>query len=218
MPEVLKINARNPDESLITKAVQILKRGGVIAYPTETFYGLGADGHNEKAIEKIFLIKGRDSTNPLSVIIGDLAHLRDLVREIPEGAVRLMEAFWPGALTLVFRASLSVTPRLTAGTGKIGVRISSHPIATALAKALHQPLTATSANPSGAGECTSAYEVLECLGNQIDAVIDGGLTSGGAGSTIIDITTHPPLILREGAISPVVIRKTLQGAKRENHQ
>jgi L-threonylcarbamoyladenylate synthase len=212
MPEILKINPRNPDESLITKAVRILERGGVIAYPTETFYGLGADGHNKTAIERIFIIKGRDNKKPLPVIIGDVSKLRDLVQEIPEGAVRLMETFWPGALTLVFRASFSVTPRLTAGTGKIGIRISSHPIATALAKTLHQPLTATSANPSGAGECTSAYEVLECLGNQIDAVIDGGPTPGGAGSTIIDITTHPPTILREGVISPFVIQETLRTA------
>ena len=218
MPEVLKIDLQNPDKSLITKAVHILEEGGVIAYPTETFYGLGADGHNETAIDRIFHIKGRDSNNPLSVIIGDMSILRNLAQEIPEVAARLMETFWPGALTLVFRASQNVSPRLTAGSEKIGIRISSHRIATALAKALQQPITATSANHSGASECTSAHEVIECIGHQIDVVIDGGLTAGGAGSTIIDITSNPPVILREGAISQVAIHKTLQTAKKGSHR
>jgi len=218
MPEVLKIDPQNPDIALVTKAVHILEKGGVIAYPTETFYALGADGSNDKAIERIFHIKGRDSRNPLSVIIRDMSYLRSLVQEIPEGAVRLMEAFWPGALTLVFRASQNVSPLLTAGSGKIGIRVSSHRIATALVKALHRSITATSANISGARECTSAYDVIECIGHQIDAVIDGGPTPGGAGSTIIDITTTPPVILREGAISLPIIQKTLQIATPGIHE
>jgi len=207
MPEVLKINPDNLDKYLLTKAVQIIEEGGVIAYPTETFYGLGADGRNENAIERIFLIKGRDIKNPLSIIIGDRRDVGDLVEGIPEIALHLMETFWPGALTLLFTASRNVSSRLTAGTGKIGVRVSSHPIANALAKALRHPITATSANPSGAGECTSVHEVIKCIGDKIDAVIDGGRTPGGKGSTIIDVTTHPPVILREGTISgPLILR------------
>jgi L-threonylcarbamoyladenylate synthase len=207
MPEVLKIDPNNLDKYLLTKAVQIIEEGGVIAYPTETFYGLGADGRNENAIERIFLIKGRDIKNPLSVIIGDRRDVGDLVEGIPEIALRLMETFWPGALTLLFTASQNVSSRLTAGTGKIGVRVSSHPIAIALAKALRHPITATSANPSGAGECTSVHEVIKCIGDKIDAVIDGGQTPGGKGSTIIDVTTHPPVILRDGTISgPLILR------------
>jgi L-threonylcarbamoyladenylate synthase len=209
MPEVLKIDPNNLDKYLLTKAVQIIEEGGVIAYPTETFYGLGADGRNENAIERIFLIKGRDIKNPLSVIIGDRRDVGDLVEGIPEIALRLMETFWPGALTLLFTASQNVSSRLTAGTGKIGVRVSSHPIAIALAKALRHPITATSANPSGAGECTSVHEVIKCIGDKIDAVIDGGQTPGGKGSTIIDVTTHPPVILRDGTISGPLILRTL---------
>jgi L-threonylcarbamoyladenylate synthase len=209
MPEVLKIDPNNLDKYLLTKAVQIIEEGGVIAYPTETFYGLGADGRNENAIERIFLIKGRDIKNPLSVIIGDRRDVGDLVEGIPEIALRLMETFWPGALTLLFTASQNVSSRLTAGTGKIGVRVSSHPIAIALAKALRHPITATSANPSGAGECTSVHEVIKCIGDKIDAVIDGGRTPGGKGSTIIDVTTHPPVILRDGTISGPLILRTL---------
>ncbi len=207
MPEVLKIDPKNPDKYLLTKTVRIIEEGGVIAYPTETFYGLGADSRNENAIEKIFLIKGRDIRNPLSIIIGDRRNLKDLVEEIPEIALSLIETFWPGALTIVFKASQNVSPRLTAGTGKIGIRVSSHPIATVLVKAFRHPITATSANSSGAAECNSVHDVIKCIGDKIDAVIDGGRTPGGKGSTIIDVTARPPVILREGIISgPMILR------------
>ena len=200
MREVLKIDRQRPDESVIAEASSILGAGGVVAYPTETFYGLGADGQIEDAIKKIFLIKGRNFKNPISVIIGNANDVRGLVEEIPEFALHLMETFWPGALTIIFKASSDVSPLLTAGTGKIGIRLSSHPVATALANKLGHPITATSANLSGKHECTSADEVIQGIGDQIDAVMDGGRTPGGSGSTIIDVTTDPPAILREGII------------------
>jgi len=209
MPEVLKIDPDNPNTYPLAKAVRIIEEGGVIAYPTETFYGLGADIRNENAVERIFLIKGRDIRNPLSVIIGDRSDLKDLAEEIPEIALHLIETFWPGALTIVFKASKNVSSRLTAGTGKIGIRVSSHPVAMALAEASRHPITATSANPSGGTECNSAREVIKRMGDKIDAVIDGGLTSGGKGSTIIDVTARPPLILREGIISSPLILHVL---------
>lgn len=210
MPEVLKIDPRNPDELLIARAVEILSEGGVIAYPTETFYGLGANGENEEAIQKIFLIKERDRKNPIPVIIGDESHLKNLVKDIPELARYLIKNFWPGPLTLVFKASQNVSPLLTAGAGKIGIRISSNLIATLLAKGLSHPLTATSANISTAQECTTAEEVLHHLGDRIDAIIDGGETPGGAGSTILDITKTPPVFLREGAVSVSKIKNALK--------
>ena len=201
MPEILKIeNLRLPNEALISKASSILGSGGVIAYPTETFYGLGADGRNEEAVRKVFLIKGRNFSNPLSVIIGNADDVRGLVEGIPESAFCLIQRFWPGALTIIFRASPRVSHLLTAGTGKIGIRLSSHPVATALAKVLGRPITATSANPSGRPECTTADQVTEEIGYQVDAIVDGGKTPGGAGSTVIDVTTDPPVILREGII------------------
>jgi L-threonylcarbamoyladenylate synthase len=200
MREVLKIDRQRPDESVIAEASSILRAGGVVAYPTETFYGLGADGQIEDAIKKIFVIKGRNFKNPISVIIGNANDIRGLVEEIPEFALHLMERFWPGALTIIFKASPEVSHLLTAGTGKIGIRLSSHPVATALANKLGHPITATSANLSGKHECTSADEVIQGIGDQIDAVMDGGQTPGGSGSTIIDVTTDPPAILREGVI------------------
>ena len=153
---LLKINPENPEPDRIDEAVAILKSGGVIAFPTETFYGLGADARNESAIKKIFGIKGRDFKNPILVVIGDGRHLDTFAAEIPAAARKLMDRFWPGPLTLVFKAASSVSPMLTAGSGKIGIRLTSHPIAMELSKRLGGPLTATSANLSGAPECSSA--------------------------------------------------------------
>ena len=194
---------------MIAEASSILRSGGVVAYPTETFYGLGADGQNEEAIKKIFLIKGRNFKNPISVIVGKVNDVRGLVDEVPEIALHLMERFWPGALTIIFKASPDISDHLTAGTGKIGIRLSSHPVATALARKLGHPITATSANFSGNNECTSADEVIQGIGDQVDAVIDGGQTPGGLGSTIIDVTTDPPAILREGVIPKYKITESL---------
>jgi L-threonylcarbamoyladenylate synthase len=206
MPEILKISAGNSEEKILARAVEILKGGGIIAYPTETFYGLGADATNEKAIKKVFAAKGRDFKNPVSLIIGQTENIPPLVQDIPESARKLMAAFWPGALTVVFQASNKISPLLTAGSGKIGLRVSSHPLALKLVQKLKRPLTATSANLSGAPECTRASEVAEQIGDKIDAIVDLGDTPGTKGSTIIDVTCDPMIILREGTIS----RKTIE--------
>jgi len=208
----LKIDPGEMTGDHLAEAVRILREGGVVAFPTETFYGLGADARNEAAVEKIFRIKGRNFQNPLPVIIADRDPLGALVQDIPAAASVLMRTFWPGPLTLVFRAAPSVSPRLTAGTGKIGVRVSSHPVAGFLAAGLSGPLTATSANPSGGPECSSAEAVSHALGDLPDAVIDGGPTPGGSGSTILDVTVSPPLILREGAIPGSVIMHALEAS------
>ena len=207
MPEILKISADNSEEKILTRAAEILAGSGIIAYPTETFYGLGADATNLKAIEKIFAVKGRNFKNPISLIIGQTDDVYYLVKDIPESAQKLMAAFWPGALTIVFSASDKVSSLLTAGTGKIGLRISSHPCAGAIVQKLKKPLTATSANLSGAPECSLASDVAHQIGDKIDAIIDCGQTQGGKASTIIDITCDPPVILREGAISRKMIGK-----------
>ena len=207
MPEILKIDDKNSEETILTRAAEILAGGGVIAYPTETFYGLGADATNEKAIEKIFAVKGRNFKNPISLIIGQADDIYPLVQDVPETAKKLMTAFWPGALTIIFSAADKISPLLTAGSGKIGLRVSSHPGAQGIVQKLKRPLTATSANLSGAPECTRASEVAEQIGDKIDAIIDLGNTPGTKGSTIIDVTCTPPVILREGAISRKIIEK-----------
>ena len=205
----LKIDPGNPDEEKLAEAVRVLREGGVVAFPTETFYGLGADARNETAVEKIFRIKGRNFRNPLPVIIADDGELIPLVEEIPAAATLLMKTFWPGPLTLIFRAAPPVSSRLTGGTGKIGIRVSSHPVARFLAVGLAGPLTATSANPSGGPECASADAVIRDLSDLPDVVIDGGATPGCAGSTILDVTFSPPRILREGAIPSSLILNAL---------
>lgn len=201
MPEILKVSDKNAEDRILTRAAEILTSGGIIAYPTETFYGLGTDATNEKAIQKIFAIKGRNFKNPLSLIIGQTEDIYPLVQDVPEAAQKLMAAFWPGALTIVFSAADIVSPLLTAGTGKIGIRLSSHHGAQVIAQRLGRPLTATSANLSGAPECTQASEVAEQIGDKIDAIVDLGQTTGDKVSTIIDVTCDPPVILREGTIT-----------------
>ncbi len=197
----LKIDPAKPDEKTLAEAAKILRAGGVVAFPTETFYGLGADARQEAAVEKIFRLKGRAVQNPISVIVDSDREVIPLVEKLPAVAQILMQKFWPGALTIVFAASAAVLPRLTAGTGKIGIRISSHPVARLIAKWLAGPLTATSANLAGGQECSTAEDVLRVFDHSIDAVIDGGTTTGGLGSTILDVTVSPPLILREGVVS-----------------
>jgi L-threonylcarbamoyladenylate synthase len=210
MPELLKPDADSSEEKILNRAVEILAGGGILAYPTETFYGLGVDSTNEKAINKIFTVKGRDFKNPISLIIRQKADAYSLVQEVPDTAEKLMSGFWPGALTIVFSASDKVSPLLTAQTGKIGLRVSSHPIAGKITEKIKRPLTATSANQSGMPECSSAPEVINQIGDRVDAIIDGGQTRGGKASTIIDVTCDPPIILREGTISREAIEKFLK--------
>ncbi|TFG93869.1 MAG: threonylcarbamoyl-AMP synthase [Syntrophobacterales bacterium] len=195
------------------KAATILKGGGVIAYPTETFYGLGADIRNEQALEKLYAIKGRDFNKPISIIIGSREDLKRFAREITPAAESLMNRFWPGGLTLIFQAAHGLSERLTAGTGKIGIRLSSNPVATLLAQNLSGAITATSANRSGEGECVSAREVISGMGETVDAVIDGGKTAGGTGSTIVDTTVDPPVIIREGIISSSEIYRVIKNVQ-----
>jgi L-threonylcarbamoyladenylate synthase len=152
-------------------------------------------------VEKIFRLKGRNARNPISVIVDNDRETILLVDEMPAAARILMQTFWPGPLTMLFCASPAVLPRLTAGTGKIGIRISSHTAARMLAAGLAGPLTATSANLSGERECSTAEEVIRAFGESLDAVIDGGKTTGGLGSTILDVTVSPPLVRREGVVS-----------------
>ncbi len=213
MPEILKAAGNTTADDIAARAAEILAAGGIIAYPTETFYGLGADAANERAVRRVYAVKGRNFHNPLSVIIGKEELLYGLVEEIPAPATLLMKSFWPGALTIVFKAAACVSTLLTAGTGKIGVRISSHAAARAIAFRLGHPVTATSANISQAPECSTAEEVINQIGNKLDAVVDLGRTAGGLGSTIIDVTFHPAKILRPGVLTADTIAEIIPVAR-----
>ncbi len=200
MPEIIIISPDNPDQQEVDRAVKILKEGGVIAYPTETFYGLAVDAENPQAVARVFAIKGRPVGKPIALIAGGEEAMGPLLTEVSTAARALIKACWPGPLTLVMPAAADVNPHLTAGTGKLGIRVSSHPVAAALAKSLGRPITATSANISGKEECSTVAQVRKQLGKELDAIVDSGRTRGGAGSTILDMTTDPPAIVREGAI------------------
>ncbi len=199
------------DPQGIEKAGQLILHGQVVAFPTETFYGLGADGLNVEALQKIFRAKGREENKPLLLLVADRSWLPGLVRNIPPRAEPLMERFWPGPLTLVFEAAAHLPSLLTAGTGKIGLRISSHPVARALVRVVGRAITATSANVSDQPSASLSGEVFQALGKKIDAILDGGKTAGGLGSTVVDVSEVPPKIIRQGAISHAKLAPFLKG-------
>jgi L-threonylcarbamoyladenylate synthase len=194
--KVLKADLRG-----IEQASQIILRGGVVAFPTETFYGLGADGLDLEALQKVFQIKRREENKPLLLLVADRTWLSELVKEIPPVAGELMEKFWPGPLTLVFQASPQLPSVLTANTGRVGLRISSHPVAQALVQAVGRAITATSANITGQPSASLASEVSRALGKGVDAILDGGRTAGGLGSTVLDVSGVLPKIIRQGTVS-----------------
>jgi L-threonylcarbamoyladenylate synthase len=206
---VWNISSATPDPDTVHAVVQVLRNGGVVAFPTSTLYGLGADADNPQAVERIFNIKGRQYNQALLVLIRDASWLPGLVHEIPSKAAILMEAFWPGGITIVFNASDGVSVRLTGNTGKIGIRVPKHPVAAAIVTELASPLTGTSANLSGKGGCWDISCLEEQVAEQLDGVVDTGPLKGGRGSTVIDVTFDPPRILRQGTISEKEIQSVL---------
>jgi|ADurb_Total_1013_FD_contig_31_703448_length_1036_multi_3_in_0_out_0_1 L-threonylcarbamoyladenylate synthase len=201
MPFIIKLDPLHPDEPMLQQATAFLREGKTVAFPTETFYALGVCALLEPAIQKVYAIKGRDFDKPLPLIIHGESMLREVAAHIPECAPGLMRAFWPGPLTLIFKASGNIPPLLTAATGTVAVRDSSHPLARRLVKTAGIPITSTSANLSGDAGCSTADDVVRQFGDRIDLIIDGGPTPGGLPSSIVDLTVSPPRIVRQGAIS-----------------
>ena len=193
-------------EPSLCGAAGIVRGGGVIAFPTETFYGLGACPFDARAVQRIFDLKGRSFRSaPILVLIRSRADLVALVSKITPAAERLMEACWPGPLTLVFHAAAAVPSVLTAGTGTIGVRLPAHPDVQRLLEAVGGPLTGTSANRSGQPPATRAEDVDRALGDGVDAVLNGGPTPGGLPSTVVDTTVTPPRVIREGRVPTAAV-------------
>ena len=184
----------------LDRAVAVLNRGGVVAFPTETYYGLAVDPLNPLALNHLFSLKQRDISKPILTLVDDRASLSSLAQDIPIIYEPLMKEFWPGPLTLIFQARLNLPTLLTAGTSTIGVRHSSHPFARQLLRAFGRPLTATSANISGYAAAVDAYEVKTQFGSKIDVVFDGGRAPGTVGSTIIGLERDRLKLIREGVI------------------
>lgn len=190
----------NAIEEVVKEALRTLKNGGIVAYPTESFYAIGIMADDEAALKKLYKIKKRPLEKAIPVIIGNKNVLKSLVKSIPPQAEELIKEFWPGPLTIVFDARSSLPVVLSGGTGKVAVRIPGESFALYLARSANFPITATSANPSGKPPAQEPDEVIDYFGEDIDLVIDGGKTLGGKPSTIIDVTVSPLRVLREGKI------------------
>ena len=195
----------------ITRAVEVLRRGGVVAFPTDTVYGLGAGIYLPRAVERVFELKGRPRHQPLPVLVGSLDQVPRLA-SLPPQAVALAGRFWPGGLTLVLAALETVPELVTAGSGTVAVRQPRHPTPLALIEGLGSPITGTSANLSGHPPARTADEVRGQMGGRVDLVLEGGPPPGGRESTVVDLTGKAPLVLREGAIPKEEIEECLGAA------
>jgi L-threonylcarbamoyladenylate synthase len=204
------MNPRQTDlEKQITKAVAILKNGGVVAYPTDTVYGLGACMTDIKAVDRIFQVKGRPKGMALPVLLAEKKQITEIVTEVSPAARRLADEFFPGALTIILPKSALVPDIITGGGKTVAFRIPNHPVPLALVKGLGKPIVGTSANLSGQPSALTAPEVHAQIGNAVDMVIDGGRCPGGIESTVIDLSGEKPVIRRLGAISIEKLRKIL---------
>ena len=196
---IVGVDPRRPEAGVLEDAAAVLRGGGLVAFPTETFYGLGAAALDRGAVRRIFELKGRPETKPLLVLVDSLV-MAERIGDFGPRARALAARHWPGALTLVVPARAGVPEEVTAGTGTIGVRVSPHAVARGLVGALGAPVTAPSANASGGAPPTTASDVLASLEDRIDLVLEGGPTPGGEPSTVLDTTVEPPRILRQGAV------------------
>ena len=206
---LLKVNPENPDPAKIRLAAEIIQRGGLVAFPTETVYGLGADALNSEAVLALFKAKKRPLDNPPIVHVADPAEVSRLVVEVPKKAELLMERFWPGPLTLIFKRS-NLVPKVTvAGLDTVAIRMPKHKVALELIRQSRCPIAAPSANLAGKPSPTTAQHVYEDLNGRIDAIIDGGATNIGVESTVVDLSVDPPMLLRPGGTSFEALKKVL---------
>ena len=200
MTRTIPVDPMVPEAGTLGEAAAVLRGGGLAAFPTETFYGLGAAALDAAAVRRVLEVKGRPEGRPLLVLVDSIAMVDSVALEVPDRGRVLMARHWPGALTLVLRARPGLPDPVTAGSGTVGVRLSSHPVARGLVRAFGAPVTAPSANPSGLAAPTTAGQVLAHLGGRIALVLDGGTTAGGEPSTVLDVTVDPPRLIRAGAV------------------
>lgn len=208
--ESVSIRLDRPDPEVVARAAALIKAGGVIVYPTETLYGVGADAGNVAALRRVFDLKGREGGKPLLVIVDDFERLQPFVRSVTAESRLLMDAFWPGPLTLVFKASSGVAAELTAGTGTIGARVPSNDFCQALVRVCGGPVTSTSANRAGERTPDSVIEIRRVFPEGVDLFIDAGTLPSSAPSTVVDVSSSPPRLVREGAVRWDLIERTLR--------
>ncbi len=207
--QIKKLNYETINMNIIEEAGKILKEGGLVAFPTETVYGLGGDALNPVSSEKIYAAKGRPSDNPLIVHIADKSHVYQIAKKISKEAEKLMEAFWPGPLTLIFPKTDLVPPKTTGGLDTVAVRMPRDPIAAAFIRASGGFVSAPSANASGRPSTTTAEHVAEDLDGRIEMILDGGQAVIGLESTIVDVSQEKPVILRPGVITKAMMEAVI---------
>ncbi|WP_027364403.1 L-threonylcarbamoyladenylate synthase [Desulfotruncus alcoholivorax] len=198
---LLVVDPRNPEAGLVHAAAEVLREGGLVAFPTETVYGLGANALDSGAVKGIFTAKGRPADNPLIVHINKYQAITEYIKEIPPAVKQLAEHFWPGPLTLVLKSANSFPREVTCGLDTVAFRVPAHPVAQALIEAAGVPVAAPSANVSGRPSPTTARHVMEDLSGRIDLVLDGGPAGVGVESTVLDLTGGIPVILRPGGVT-----------------
>ncbi len=204
---VLPVDALHPDAEAIEEAAGVLRRGGLVAFPTETVYGLGANARDADAVDRIFAAKGRPASDPLIVHIASIDMLDQVTQTVPPLARELVSRFFPGPLTLVLRRHPSIPPNVSAGRDTVAVRMPSHPVALALLRASGLPIAAPSANLFSRPSPTTAQHVLDDLRGRVDIVLDSGATTVGVESTVLDLTQEPPVVLRPGGVPVEALRE-----------
>ena len=209
MTQILEIDPERPQQAAIDLAASIIRNGGLVAFPTETVYGLGADAMNENAVRKIFEAKGRPADNPCIVHVDGRDMLDRVAGGVEDTAELLIQRFWPGPLTLVLERKPEVASSVSAGLSTVAVRMPGHRIAVELIGAARTPIAAPSANASGRPSPTTAAHVLEDLSGRIEMILDGGTTNIGIESTVLDVTTDPPMILRPGWITKEMLSEVI---------
>lgn len=197
--EIIKIDSANP-EPAFSRCRDVISRGGVIVFPTDTFYGLGVDPKNPDAVKRLFQIKGREARQPILLLIHGKDEVSDWAENVNEQAERLMQMYWPGPLTLVFKANRQVLPILSAGTGTIGLRVPGNAVTRKLLELVNSALTGTSANISGGASPRAVGELDTGLRDRVDLILDGGPTPGGKPSTVLDVSTGHVRVIRAGAV------------------
>lgn len=208
--EIVKINPANPEIELLKRAAEIILSDGVIAYPTETVYGLGANALSNLAVEKIFELKNREKNKPILVIAFEIEQVKQLVTFFPDIAISLANSFWPGPLTMIFEATSYLPKPLLGGGNQIGIRIPGNTICQELLRLCGVPITSTSANISGQKNPINAQEVFDNFRDRLDLIIDGGTSSSRIPSTVVGFNDDQITLIREGAISKIKIEQEIE--------